>query len=82
MPKFKIYEEQEEKEETPINVKLMDLDEDGEITLMAVNDKGHRLDQGSLLKLQKNGQVCMFGRVDSALGFDTDTGGHINTIKN
>lgn len=74
--KLKIYEEKEKKEDKTVRLKLKD-DEDGDISLIAVDKDGDEMIAGTLLVMQDDGTLYLNEDINEDLGFKLDKDGRI-----
>jgi hypothetical protein len=73
--RLEIYEDRKDKEETVIRLKLC-RDHFG-VSVEAVDDKGNRIPQGTLVRFDATGTLSLMHTVNSELGFELDHLGRI-----
>lgn len=79
--KYEIYGEKQDKEE-PVRLRLIkNVIREGDITVIAVDKKGRKVDYGNLITFKKNGRIDRHEFVNKELGFHLHPNGSIKTIE-
>jgi len=78
--KLKAFTEAAPVEAKPIQLKLVDR-EDGEVSVVAVDEDGERVADGYLITFTSDGKIRLANGVNKTLGFSLDSMGRIEVVE-